>query len=104
MGWEWTEVETVSAQRDPGVLRGGQESQPGAEQVFLKADQGFLGEKGDHPEERREHKSHQGRNRVWKGGVWAIPSVCTASISGLRTSGGGKSVRGTQTEGVIELG
>lgn len=27
-------------------------------------------------------------DRVWKGGVWPMPSVCTASNSGLRTSGG----------------
>lgn len=63
VGWEQTEVETVSVQRGPGILRGGQESQSGAELAFLKADQGFLGEKRDRPEERREHESHQGGNR-----------------------------------------
>lgn len=70
-GGEWTEVGTVSSQRGPGVPRGGQESQPGAGGALLKADQGFLERKGEHPKKRREHKSHQGGNRQSMEG-WSV--------------------------------
>lgn len=59
----WTEAGIASAQEDPGVPRGGQEFLPGASGALpLKGYQGFLGRKGGHPKERREHKSHQDGN------------------------------------------
>lgn len=56
------------------VPRGGQESQPGAGLALLKADQGFLGKKGDHPGERREHESHHGGNRQGMEG-WSVANT-----------------------------
>lgn len=74
VGWEWTEEETVLARSGPGVPRGGQESQPRPGLALFKADQGFLGKKGDHPEERREHESHQGGNRQGMEG-WSVANA-----------------------------
>ena len=53
------------------------------EALLPEADQGFLGRKGEHPQERRERKSHQGRNVQG----WSVSDTCVfpASSSGLRS-------------------